>query len=340
MKKKKKIKASGAKIENQESTERTSSREDAFEQVVEEAKVGFMKNLKEDMYQTYPDKLSSSKNEEGGLCDKDNCSYYVNKKAMALNKNKFLMAILVIGVILVAIHIHMSRDLQRRYDVIMRAGDERISDMIKSHTAEADSLLIFNLDNDIMSTLLTKEMEVKQMLELEYSKIQSEYTTLSLWAGIVMVVFLIISLYSIFKIDEIQKQSREELRQIRQTASAVQTETEKIDAKIQNAFTAIESSSKKELDNLSKEFSEKSAALNKQHQDDLAKMDSLISEKSKKFGEVVNSTTAAFQKNYEDYLVKMKEANDNTQKQFDALLGFFKELINKDSESSSSSNNG
>lgn len=69
-------------------------------------------------------------------------------------------------------------------------------------------------------------------------------------------------------------------------------------------------------------------------------MDKIITDKSKRFGEVVNLTTETFQKNYEDYLAKMKETNDNTQKQFDALLGFFKELLNKDSESSSSNNNG
>ena len=328
-------KATKVTLNRSDSYENAAHKEAASEPSAERIQDSTEKDSKEDMYKTDTSHLSSSKEETRGFCEKDNCSYYVNKKAMALNKNKFLLAILFIGALVVAIHIHLSWDLHRRFDVIMRAGDERISAMIKAHTTEVDSLSVFKVDNDIMSTLLTKEQDVKQMLELEYAKIQSEYTTLSLWAGIVMVVFLIIS-----KIDEIQKQSREELRQVRKTASAVQAETDKIDTKIQNAFTDIESSSKKELDNLSKEFSTKSETLKKQYESDLVKMDKIITDKSKRFGEVVNLTTETFQKNYEDYLAKMKETNDNTQKQFDALLGFFKELLNKDSESSSSNNNG
>ncbi len=43
------------------------------------------------------------------------------------------------------------------------------------------------------------------MLELQYNKLQHDFTVLSLWAGILMIVFLIFSIYSIFKVDEMQK---------------------------------------------------------------------------------------------------------------------------------------
>ena len=57
----------------------------------------------------------------------------------------------------------------------------------------------------------------KDLLELQSTKIQSDFTVLSLWAGILMIVFLVFSIYSMFKTDEILRQSREGLKAIENT---------------------------------------------------------------------------------------------------------------------------
>lgn len=55
------------------------------------------------------------------------------------------------------------------------------------------------------------QSETKALLELEFNKIQNEYETLALWAGILTIVFLIFSFYSMFKTEELLKQGKQGL---------------------------------------------------------------------------------------------------------------------------------
>lgn len=57
--------------------------------------------------------------------------------------------------------------------------------------------------------------DIQTMLEMQMSRIQTEYETLSLWAGIVTVVFLIFSFYSLFKTDQLSHQASANMDAIR-----------------------------------------------------------------------------------------------------------------------------
>lgn len=58
------------------------------------------------------------------------------------------------------------------------------------------------------------QAETKALLELEFNKIQNEYQTLALWAGILTIVFLIFSFYSMFKTEELLKQGRTGVKEL------------------------------------------------------------------------------------------------------------------------------
>lgn len=49
------------------------------------------------------------------------------------------------------------------------------------------------------------------LLEMQFNRIQNEYETLALWAGILTIVFLIFSFYSMFKTDDMLRQGKEGL---------------------------------------------------------------------------------------------------------------------------------
>lgn len=57
--------------------------------------------------------------------------------------------------------------------------------------------------------------DIQTMLEMQMPRIQTEYETLSLWAGIVTVVFLIFSFYSLFKTDQLSHQASANMDAIR-----------------------------------------------------------------------------------------------------------------------------
>ena len=77
------------------------------------------------------------------------------------------------------------------------------------------SSLMDELEASVNSVQISNiQSETKALLELEFNKIQNEYETLALWAGILTVVFLIFSFYSMFKTDELLKQGREGVNEL------------------------------------------------------------------------------------------------------------------------------
>lgn len=76
------------------------------------------------------------------------------------------------------------------------------------------------------SILINRQLETAQhttneLLELHFNRVQHEYTVLALWAGILMIVFLIFSFYSLYKTDDIAKQGKEGLKEISQKGEDV-----------------------------------------------------------------------------------------------------------------------
>lgn len=77
------------------------------------------------------------------------------------------------------------------------------------------SSLFDNLEASVSSVQIANiQAETKALLELEFNKIQNEYETLALWAGILTVVFLIFSFYSMFKTEELLKQGKQGLSEL------------------------------------------------------------------------------------------------------------------------------
>ena len=77
------------------------------------------------------------------------------------------------------------------------------------------SSLMDELEESVNSVQISIiQSETKALLELEFNKIQNEYETLALWAGILTIVFLIFSFYSMFKTDELLNQGREGVKEL------------------------------------------------------------------------------------------------------------------------------
>lgn len=77
-----------------------------------------------------------------------------------------------------------------------------------------DSLLIHR-------QLADAQHATNELLELHFNRIQHEYTVLALWAGVLMIVFLIFSFYSLYKTDDIAKQGKESLKEIKEKGDNV-----------------------------------------------------------------------------------------------------------------------
>lgn len=60
------------------------------------------------------------------------------------------------------------------------------------------------------------EGQVKNMVDLHLDKIEHEYISITLWAAILTILFLVFSFYSIYKMDELIQQGRNGVNEIKQ----------------------------------------------------------------------------------------------------------------------------
>lgn len=112
-----------------------------------------------------------------------------------------------------------------------------------SYRAMADELKKDSLF--INRQLADSQHATNELLELHFNRIQHEYTVLALWAGVLMIVFLIFSFYSLYKTDDIAKQGKESLKEIKEKGDNVLKDLQKV------------------LDDLNKEAGDRIAQLNK-----------------------------------------------------------------------------
>lgn len=105
-----------------------------------------------------------------------------------------------------------------------------------------------NTSPNITSTI----ENIEKLLHLEFAKIQEERNALTLWIGIITVVFLIFSFYSMLKSDDLVRQSREGLNKIQDCNFAVNEIKRKWEEKLNN----IDEDLDEKLKSLDKKFTE------------------------------------------------------------------------------------
>ena len=112
------------------------------------------------------------------------------------------------------------------------------------------------------------EKRMQELMEMEYEKLQNDFNFISLWAGLITIVFLIFSIYSIFKTDEMIKKSDKAYEEIKGKAEIVESFTKDLKNNYQTELENL----KKESDDYIKDLSQKISLLDNR----LASIDTLI----------------------------------------------------------------
>lgn len=81
-------------------------------------------------------------------------------------------------------------------------------------TAVAQSHVDLEVNSIVAAKATAMYQETKDLLEMQFAKIQHETESLEIWCGILTVVFLIFSFYSLFKTDELVNQGREGVKEL------------------------------------------------------------------------------------------------------------------------------
>ena len=225
--------------------------------------------------------------------------------------NKFLITVSLLSALVIAIGII----LNLQYNAAVSNARSIIEDIQVIPAVEIDSVN-YHLNETVLSVLEKREASISSLMELQYSKLQSEYQALSLWAGTLMIVFLVFSLYSIIRVEEIQKQSRAVLQSAEDTSSKAKAEVHKIDDDLKSAKAKIAEVSNTEMEKMKWQFQQASTELMTKTNESFSN----LSEKIKKHESEVQSKVKEFDEKYNDYLKKMKEGRSKYEQFSEKLI--------------------
>lgn len=219
-------------------------------------------------------------------CEPENCSHYINKKTLHLYKGKFLFSIISCTICIIGLfflyQISYSNSQNKIISINKENCDNITNKYLKSLTLTKDSTIC--LDKVVIDIIDENQKESLSLLELQYNRIQNEFIILSLWAGILMIVFLIFSIYSMFKIDEMQKQGREHLNRMEDFSTEAK-ETSK----------SIEEQATSKIADLRKNIDAEMAKLSSESKKQLDELQTKINELQKTFENAVSATTSDFE---------------------------------------------
>ena len=122
----------------------------------------------------------------------------------------------------------------------MQYQDDRALEKILSKISEKKN---YNMSDLALSAIETRNARAEHIMELAITDLKSDVDILSLWAGIITIVFLVFSIYSIFRTDEMLAKANETLESIKEkertAESIVKQLTESQETQIRNLSQRI-----------------------------------------------------------------------------------------------------
>lgn len=255
-------------------------------------------------------------------------------KPAQLNQSESFLIIIILGIVVTLILSAVSiGQLEKR--------QQKIMDVYNDHTAEmcaiisridslqrCDSTLTAKDAEQLTSRLesivaearsIDKKDAVVHLLELEFNKIQSEYEELSIWSGILGVIFLVFSFFSLYKGDDVIKQASETLTEIQDIRDSVADKSDDLDKtvkeKIEELSTKI-SPLEEKLKDLTTSISNKKITI-----EILEKQISGIAKSANVFQQTMDQRMTEFNTSFDNLKKRLNENHEtDLQKVSDAVL--------------------
>ena len=200
-----------------------------------------------------PDSLKEPTNECSCSKENPNCIYYTNGTALVWARGIFIVIIFLCTFFAWWRYDNTNKKFVESYDLIAKQHNDFCRNIVsfQNTIVPDDSLLL--VDNSILLAIKEENTAITNLMELQYQRICDDYNILTLWASVLMILFLVFSIYSTYKIDEIQKQGRDSLSKIYDLLNQshaqftaiekwVRTEREKIIGETNAEITKLDSS--------------------------------------------------------------------------------------------------
>ncbi len=264
------------------------------------------------------------------------CAHYFGQDKLHVYRHKFIWSVVFSTIIVIILFVLLLRTYDKSLNEIVdlhREYHSQVESLLKPLTISKDSCVYVNeqLANCIEEGLLNTQ----SVLQLQSTRIQADFTLLSLWAGILMIVFLIFSISSIFKTDELMKQGREGLKVIEESKSKVDDHILEIEKKAEEEIRKVSSAADVEIAKITEESSSSLEELRRQIEDKQKAFGETVKIIREKFDESVNKKTDDFQIVYNNYVESLSKASENAN---GLLQQFIKAVQNQQREEQDSDN--
>lgn len=253
-------------------------------------------------------------------CNKINCAHFIDKSKTKFYKSKFLISIIIgtiVAIVLFIIFAISYNSSQNEIIEIHSKFSKETESYLKSLALGNDSTTL--IYESIISRINEKNNAIAAMMEIQYNKIQNDFSLLSLWAGLLTIVFLIFSIYSIFKVDEMQKQGREYLNQIVDISSKAKDTSRQIDELYEKKIAKLNKQTNEELNKLKAETNKSLSEINRK-----------INQISSSFQEEVNNKTTEFNKTTEETIQIINKAAKENQDLLMKLITLIRPNLDKE----------
>lgn len=259
------------------------------------------------------------------ICN-DNCTYYQKENVLA---KRFLWIILGATFFVVGLFVCVERSYKKSLDKIVHYHSlytEKTLAELPEVNLSKDSC--YYLDERLMLDVDNHMNEVQSMLEIQCHKIQSDFTILSLWAGILMIVFLIFSIYSVFKTDEMVKQGKVTLKVLEEAEKTANDKISKIEDVVQDEINKVKTTASEEVAKLSSNAENIFSEINTYKE---------ATKKELKTG--LDSQIDLFKKEIQVFLEQTKKVDDDKKEFIDKLFDIFMSHMNDETKEQQSEQN-
>lgn len=199
-------------------------------------------------------------------CTEKNCAHFINKSKTGFYKSKFLISIIICTIVTICLFCFFSISYRNSQNEIIKIHSNFCKETelyLKSLSTQNDSIKLIN--ESVIYKINERNNAISAMMEMQYNKIQNDFSLLSLWAGLLTIVFLIFSIYSIFKVDEMQKQGREYLNQIGDISTKAKDTSHQIEKLYDEKVTDMNKKTNEELNKLKQEAEKSLSEINKKN---------------------------------------------------------------------------
>lgn len=248
------------------------------------------------------------------VCSNNNCTHYLDKRYISLYKNKFSMILAGATIAVVILFTFVGLSYNKHQESIVNSYREYKHEIDSiNKNLKCDSTYSLKQQNVLMR-IEYQQNSILHQLEMQSDKLSSDFTVLSIWSGVLMLVFLIFSIYSVFKTDELMKQSRADIDKIEENSDKANELLASIQKKVNAAIDEIN----KEADKESNELKENATRT--------------IAQIRSEFDTAINEKSSEFNDRCSDYMGQLKKLKDA----FDVIL----KLINRNADDASDEKRG